>query len=95
MARIVKTKKYLVEKFDENVHYEFVPCKILPLGLLAYFVVHRGDKVFEFNQFHLTKCANAKKLGRKVGLNMVMINGPRRIRGKKELYMNMEMQMQQ
>ena len=42
-----------------------------------------GDKVLEFNQFHLTKCANAEKLGRKVDFNMVMLNGPRKTRGKK------------
>jgi hypothetical protein len=48
------------------------------LGNLAQLVVYREDKVFTLNQLHFTKCMNAEKLGNKVGLNMVVHNGPRK-----------------
>lgn len=61
-ARNTKTKKYLVEEFDEDVHGEFVPYRVLLLGLLTYLIVHNGDKVLEVNQFHLTKLCKCGKV---------------------------------
>lgn len=51
---------YLVEEFHEDGHCEFVPWRGFFLGYIAYVVVHKGDKVLQLSQVHLTKCANAQ-----------------------------------
>jgi len=65
---------YLVEKFDEDIDGELVPSGSHLGGLLAEHIIGRENEVFELHQFHLTEGANAKQLGRKVGLHMVMLS---------------------